>query len=351
MRVKQVGLLVALAVALTGCEPERVVIEAGPAGFAGRHVGYSWLGEARGVPFEEASAFVEAMLELDENANITNARFLYFEKRDGYWTTRQSGNAYVSVDFSINPTPATLGSEYRAGRSMFTVYTASPMSFWAAAVSNDGVVAVRVSEPLTRFWHEMKFPPDFDFDQPISTLTLGSGLAVPTARSSGGAWLQPKSWDELADKYFFYYHDYSHVLRDHGIFEGISGESSIREFLSRMEIAFEENRPVAMPTRYGYFGIGGWVGNYAAIERYVTGRNAREFTSLVDWTAQRYAGSIDAQNRFGVDVVSGATRTAQNSVDAISGATVRVSRESTAYQRALVQAGILTESDVVIGRF
>jgi len=34
-----------------------------------------------------------------------------------------------------------------------------------------------------------------------------------------------------------------------------------------------------------------------------------------------------------------------------SGATVRISRESTSYQRALVEAGILDESDVVIGRF
>ena len=122
-----------------------------------------------------------------------------------------------------------MGGDYRSGRSMFTVYTANPMSFWTAAVSDNGIVAVRLAEPLTRYWFEL--------------------------------------------------------------------------------------------------------------------------TSLVDWSAQRYAGSIDAENRFGVDATTGATRTAQNSVDAIAGATVRVSRESTAYQRALVAAGILDESEVVIGRF
>ncbi len=351
MRRLWIGVIGILAGLLTGCEPERVVIESGPAGYAGRHVGYAWQGEARDASFEDASAFVECLLELDDDATIVGARFLYFEKRDGYWTTRQSGNAYVAVDYAVQPTVATLGSAYQSGRSMFTVYTASPMSFWAAGVNVDGVVAVRLAEPLTRYWFEMRLDGDFDFDRPMRDLTVGSGLVVPTARSSTGAWLQPGSWDELADQHLFAFHDYSHVLSDVGVYAGIDGESTVREFLSRMGVAFTEGHPVEMAVRYGYFGLGGWVGNYAALAEYVKGRNARELTSLVDWSAQRYAGSIDARNRFGVDVVTGATRTAQNSVDGISGATVRVSRESTAFQRALVQAGILTASEVVIGRF
>ncbi len=39
MRILQMSVCLALALALTGCEPERVQITAGPAGYAGRHVG------------------------------------------------------------------------------------------------------------------------------------------------------------------------------------------------------------------------------------------------------------------------------------------------------------------------
>jgi Na+-transporting NADH:ubiquinone oxidoreductase subunit NqrC len=65
----------------------------------------------------------------------------------------------------------------------------------------------------------------------------------------------------------------------------------------------------------------------------------------------RWSKAINDDNFFGVDVVSSATKTAQNSVDGISGATVRISRESTSYQRALVKAGILEEKEVIKGRF
>ena len=60
---------------------------------------------------------------------------------------------------------------------------------------------------------------------------------------------------------------------------------------------------------------------------------------------------MNGDNFFGIDVVSGATKTAQNSTDGIAGATVRMSRESTSYQRALVKSGIISEEDVIKGRF
>ena len=118
-----------------------------------------------------------------------------------------------------------------------------------------------------------------------------------------------------------------------------------------MGVEFSGDQPVATTAKYGYFGIGGWAGNYNEIARYLRGKNARTVTSLVDWFPERYQNAINDQNQFGVDVPTGATRTVQNSTDGISGATVRMSRESTSYQRALVNAGILSESDVIIGRF
>lgn len=347
----RLALVLVTILALVACEPERVVIQSGARGYAGYHIGYSWAGEATGTALKDSSAYIQTILRLDEDANILEAKMLYWQQFGGYWTTRQSANAQINVNFNTNPTPGTLGAGYRPGTSMFSVYTVGQMSMWIAAVNADGVVAVGIVEPLTRYRFEMKFPAGFDHRTQLRELTVGSGLSVPTVRTAGGAFLAPTSWDELADKHIFDFHRYSHVLNDVGVFAGITGNSTVRNFLEAMGVEFEGTVPKPMPVRYGYFGIGGWPGNYAAIERYLIGRNARDLTSLVDWSIDRYRAGINAQNQFGVDAGSGATTTAQNSVDGIAGATVRMSRESTSYQRALVHAGIISEADVIIGRF
>ncbi len=335
-----------------GCEPERVVLEEGPAGYDGYHVGYSWAGEARGAEFEDAGAYIETIIKLDDDAVIQEARMRYFQRVDGYWTTRQSGNAQVQVDFSVDPAPATPGADYEAGDSMFNIHAVNLMSFYAAAVDTDGTVAVALVEPLTRYQFEMKFPADYNFDAAISSLTIGSGRVVPTIRTSGGAFIAPESWDEIGGSHLFNLHFYSHVLNEQGIFAGIGGNAPVRSFLEAMGVEFDGDTPVAMDPVYGYFGLGGWKGNYDAIADYLVGRNARDVTSLVDWSPDRLRNAINDRNQFGVDVPSGATRTVQNSsVDGIAGATVRMSRESASYQRALVDAGIISEDDVIIGRF
>lgn len=342
----------AALVLLVSCEPERVVIESGAAGFDGYHVGYSWSGEARGTTLEEAGAFIETILKLDEDANILDATMRYWQRADGFWTTRQAGNAQVQVDFSVTPTAATLGSDYVAGDSMFSIHTVNVMSLWAVAVDSDGTVAATIVEPLTRYRFEFKFPADFNFGSRLDTLTIGSGRAVPVQRTAGGAFVAPGSWDELAGDHIFNLHYYSHVLTDMGPFAGMRGSTQVRALLEAMGVEFDGNGvPQPKAPAYGYFGIGGWAGNYNAIADYLIGQNARSLTSLVNWEVDRYRAGINDQNQFGVDTTSGATRTVQNSVDGIAGATVRMSRESTSYQRALVNAGILSEDDVIIGRF
>ena len=198
-----ISALVLAIFALVGCEPERVVIEAGPAGYDGYHVGYSWAGETNGTTLADASAYIETILKLDENASILEVRMRYFQRVDGYWTTRQAGNARVTVDFSATPTPATLGSDYRPGTSMFSIYTVNPMSLYAVAVNSDSTVAVALVESQTRYQFEMKFPPGFDYRTQMSELTVGSGLLVPTVRTSGGAWLVPEAWGDLANRHLF----------------------------------------------------------------------------------------------------------------------------------------------------
>lgn len=210
----------ALLLLVTACESERVTIEAGAAGFDGYHVGYSWAGEAGGNAFDDAGAYIETILLLDEDANILDAEMRYFQRVDGYWTTRQSGQARIDVDSDVTPVSSTLEGGYAAGVSMFDIFTVSVMSLYAVAVDDDGTVAVALVEPLTRFQFEMKFEPGYDFGTRMAALTIGSGMAVPTRRTAGGNFLLPDSWDELADEHLFDLHQYSRVLTNQGIFEG-----------------------------------------------------------------------------------------------------------------------------------
>ncbi|WP_242975173.1 hypothetical protein [Anaerovirgula multivorans] len=332
---------------MSGCAPA----ETGDASFAGRYVGYSWRGEANGTTFEDTDQYIETILELDENGIIKDAKMRFFVKKDGFWTTRQSGNAYVDVDFSVDPTPAVPGEDYKVGDSMFTVYTADMMSFYAVVVDSVGTTAVAIVDPITRYQFEMKFAKDFDFDTPVADMTIGNDIIVPTIRTSSGGLLKPSEWDPLDDKTIFDISPWSHVVNSFGTLEGVTKESSIQTFLEVLGVEFDGGQPQPMSVEYGYFGLGGWEGNYRAIEASLKGQDATEKTSLIDWSIPRYAGGINEQNQFGIDVESGATRTVQDSIDGISGATVRMSRESTSYQRALVNAGILDESDVIIGRF
>ncbi len=317
----------------------------------GRYVGYSWGGENEGVAFEDADRYIETILELDEEGVITYAKMKYYVQKDGYWIPRQSGNSYVDVDFEVDPTPAVPGEDYAPGESMFTVYNADMMSFYAAAVNEDGKAAVALVCPSTRYQFEIKLPEDFDYSTPFGELTIDSGLLVPTIRTSGSGITRPDDWDEFAENNFLNMETYSYVITQRGIFGEFDESTPTKDFMEAMGVEFSGDRPEPTDAKYGYFGIGGWAGNYESIEEYLVGQNARELTSLVDWEVEQYAGGINEENQFGVDVESGATRTVQDGVDTISGATVRMSRESTSYQRALVEAGILREHDVIIGRF
>ena len=192
-------LILTLLFSTVGC---RRTPEPPPVSLAGTHVGYSWQGEAAGVAFEDATQYIETILQLDDAGIITNATMRFFVKIDGFWVTRQSGNAYVDVDFTVNPQPAVPGENYRPGASMFTVYTADMMSFYAAAVNAAGVTAIALVDPITRYQFEMKLPANFNYSRPLGSLTIGSGILVPTIRTSAGALLRPAEWESLSGNTF-----------------------------------------------------------------------------------------------------------------------------------------------------
>lgn len=316
----------------------------------GKYTGYSWKGEVEGVKFEDAEDYIETILELDKNGIIKDAEMKFFVKKDGEWTTRQNDEASVEVDFEIEPTIATPGENYEKGKSMFDIETTDMMSFYAVAVNEEGIAAVAITDPVTRYMMEMKLPQDFDYNGTVSELTIGD-VMIPTVRTSGGGIEKPEEWDSYGDKTIFNISPWSHVITGNGVLKGITQESSVQELLEAFGVEFEDGQPQQMDLVYGFHSNGGWAGNYLAIKESLIGQDAKELTSLIDWSNPRYSEGIDENNFFGTDATSSATKTVQNSMDGITGATVRMSRESTSYQRALVEAGIIKEEDVIKGRF
>ncbi|MCK5388761.1 MAG: hypothetical protein KAJ22_05695, partial [Candidatus Izimaplasma sp.] len=227
------------------------------------------------------------------------------------------------------------------------------MSLYAVAVGADGTVGLLIVEPITRYQFELKLAPDYDYSTLISDVTVDGTTDgfIPTVRTSSSGLIKPNAWTELADKDLFSISYFDHVMSDAGVFEGIDGTSTVKDLLMAAGVTFTMDSPDEISVMYGRHSLGGWQGNYDAIAAYLIGKNVSEVTSLVDWSIERWAGGVNDENFFGIDLEAGATKTAQDSLDGIAGATVRMSRESTSFQRALVAAGILTEEDVIKGRF
>lgn len=326
--------------------------------YSGTYLGYSWKGEQSGVTFDEATQFVETILTLDADGTILDTVINFTKVRDdGTTYDRNDTASTVSVDFSTKIKPATLGDDgsYTIGTSMFDIDTNDMMSFYSVAVDKDGTIAFGITDPLTRYFFESKIDSSFDLDKPFTELEL-----IPTVRTSSSGLIKPSSWDELDGKTILDFHDYSYVITREGPFTGATNDTTIKEFLTMAGVSFTNNTPIEQSPTYGFHSIGGWAGNYENIAKVLNGLDAREILSLANFDTYGYdndtillSKSINDDNFFGYnrDTVTGATRTIQNSYDTISGATVRVSRENTSFQRALVDAGLLTESDVIKGRF
>ncbi|MFU8787154.1 MAG: hypothetical protein ACNA7U_07865 [Candidatus Izemoplasmataceae bacterium] len=319
--------------------------------YSGTYTGYSWAGEANGVSFDEATQYIETTLTLGADGTILEASIDFMVFRNGTWVSRLNTDATVSIDYSVDPTQAIVGENAANGESMFTIETVDLMSFYTYGVDADGTIAIGIVCPVTRYLFEMKLPADFDFTTPVEALTIANGHLVPTILTSNFGLARVSDWDRYENRSIFTIHHWSHVVNEYGVFEGIDNDSTTAELLEALGITFTNDQANPLEAEYGFFGIGGWAGNYAAIENFLIGKNATELTSLIDWSIEEYALNIDENNFFGRDTITGATRTVQNSVDTIAGATVRISREATSFQRALVEAGIIDESDVIIGRF
>lgn len=343
------GVLAALTVAgCSGTNTAETVAE--NKGYAGVYQGVSWRGEASGVTLEEATQKIETTLTLNEDGIIEDVDMNFFALKNGEWKARNNPKSTVTIDYSVDPKAAVPGSDYSPGQSMFDVKTNDMMSFYALGVDTDGTVAFGIVDAVIRYQLEVKMDSDFDFDSTLETVTIGDGL-VPTVRTSGSGLIKPSDWSELEGEDLFGIHPWNHVISDYGVLEGIDETSTVREMLETLGVEFEDGKPKAMEATYGFHSNGGWKGNYDSMANYLRGKDANEVTSFVDWSNPKYAQNITEENFFGVDRIAGATRTAQNSVEGMAGATVRISRENTSYQRALVDAGIISEDDVIKGRF
>lgn len=365
-KLLSVLLIFVLLVSLIGCaakvsEPVEskeivkpsVVLEEEAMNYSGTYMGYSWKGENKGDKLEDASQKIQTILVLDKDGTIMDAEMLFWKSSGGFWYSRQDGTSKVSVDTATTPTPATLGDDYKAGTSMFKIETHDKMSFYAAKVDADGTTALLLVEPFTRYQFEIKMPAGYDFSTTINDISINGteGGFIPTVRTSSSGNIKPKELSDFGTKNIFQVHEYYHVMTEDGVFKGLNPSSTMQEVLEAVGVTFLDGKPQESEIITGFHSKGGWAGNYVSIENYLIGKNATELTSLVDWSIERWVGAVNEDNFFGVDVGTGATNTAQSSADTISGATVRMSRESTSYQRALVEAGIIEESDVIKGRF
>jgi len=321
----------------------------------GTYVGWSWKEKDEGKTIDEASQKIQTILKMDEDGIIEEADVLFFKLSQGSWYTRQDGTARISVDLNKTPTAANPGTDYAKGTSMFTIDTHDMMSMYAVSVASDGTTGLMIVEPTTRYQYEIKIPAGYDYSTLMGDIPVDGTIGgfMPTVRTSGSGLIKPESWAELADRSILDISYYDHVMIDAGPFEGLSESSTMHEFMSAIGVTFTDNTPDELELEFGRHSKGGWQGNYEAIGNYLVGQNVNDLISLVDWTTERWASAINENNFFGIDydASAGATKTAQNSTDGIAGATVRMSRESTSYQRALVDAEILKEDDVIKGRF
>ncbi|MCL1992858.1 MAG: hypothetical protein FWG66_07910 [Spirochaetes bacterium] len=330
------------------------------------YVGHSWGGERAGVTLENATSVIETRLFLDANDIITDVQIDFLLLQNGRWIQRNNSRARVSINFAVTPTAATPAATVAAhtpGASMFTIDTNDLMSFYAVGVDTDGTVAFVFVDPTSRYQLEARFPPDFDFSQPMGNLGQLE-VFIPTVFTSGTGFAPNADWIVSGDGFtidlhgqsIFDTHPWNHVIYERGTFQGTGNATPLREFLELAGVVFGANGvPMAMAPRYGFHSVGGWEGNFVAIRQYMVGRNAREVTGFGEFSP-RHAAAINPQTRFFhwdyiPDGVTGATATWQDSFDGIAGATVRISRENTSFQRALVAAGFITEAQVIRGRF
>ncbi|MGL1894183.1 MAG: hypothetical protein OCD02_21315 [Spirochaetaceae bacterium] len=324
--------------------------------YSGTYTGYSWKGEFKGVILEEASQKIETTLVLDKKGNVLEASmdFMKLSKSGESWYLRNDPSSTVTVDFSVEPSlaqPQSDTQDYTAGSSMFNIKTNDKMSFFAVAVNDDSTLAFVMVDPFHRYMSELKLTSDFDYSRPISDITIANGLLIPTVRTSGSGYIKPTNWEKYENTHLFGFYEDEYVYIARGTYRGLTSESSIQELMEKAGVSFNNGIPKTMSVEHGFFSSGGWTGNYKTVGNFIVGKNVKELDSLIDWSIPKFKNGVNDNNFFGVDIVSGATKTAQDSTDGISGATVRMSRESTSYQRALVAADVITEKQVIKGRF
>ncbi len=325
--------------------------------YSGTFTGVSWKGESKGVALEDAVQKIVTEITLDKKGIITDMKMDFLKLKDDKWIKRNNPEATVTFDTSVAPTPATIGEKVESGQSMFTIGTNDKMSLYLVGVDESGTVAYGIVDPITRYLMEVKFDGDFDFSKKFVDLKINEAF-VPTVLTSTSGLMKPKNLNELDGFSVLNISEYSHVINLRGVYADLTEETTVEEFLELSGVTFVDGQPQALEASYGFHSAGGWDGNYKSIAKYMIGKEATELTGLTDYSGTNHEGEeysigINEDNFFGIntDVVSGATKTIQKSYDTVSGATVRISRENTSFQRALVEAGIITEEDVIKGRF
>ncbi len=344
--IKLLCVMSALSLFVIGCSSDD---KTDNTDYSGTYTGYSWKGEIEGVAFEDASQYIETTITLDKKGVITDFKMDFVKVGDdGTKTYRNNPDAEVTTNFDVE-----------SGSSMFDIKTADKMSLYVVDVNDKGEVAFGIVDPMTRYLFETKLAADYDFNnKTFKDLTVDNGF-IPTTLTSSSGMIKEDGLDALKDKSLLEFHEFSYVIGKRGTFKDLTNDTTVKEMLEMAGVTFEGDKPVSVTSNYGFHSNGGWSGNYNAIKENLIGKSALDVNELASFTGKtyltekNYQDSINEDNFFGVnvDTVSTATKTIQNSYDTFTGATVRISRENTSFQRALVEAGIIKEEDVIKGRF
>jgi len=241
---------------------------------AGTYTGYAWRGESKGVLLKDATGYIVCKISLDDNGVIKAARLNVLTMHGDRWVERSNPESMVTIDYDVTPTAVILGEKNVNGVSMFRILTTDKMGFYAASVNEKGIGALTIVDAVLRYQFEFKFPAGFDYSAKFGTLTIGD-KTIPTTATEDGL-VKVSDWNAFKGKTILNVNMFNHVITKYGIFKGLSGNSTIREFMERTGIKFDAiGHPLPASPVWGFHSMGGWYGNYTAIADYLIGKNAK----------------------------------------------------------------------------
>ena len=246
--------------------------------------------------------------------------------------TRNS-NAFAGLSLTaINSSDTTDDIAGIGTTSMFDI-TATDMMSTYAAVSDGTNVSVAIMGAESRMMYEAVINKTSDAAKGLDDLDWKVNKAHYSAHKGSDAKIGTTP---------FNFGDWEKVAVANGVFKGLStamdSTSTAADLIAKLEAAGMKDDSKVVS---GFHSLGGWYGNYRAIEASLKGKNVNNFKYLWNYDGPQ----LGSKPNETTGNITGSTNI-QDSTNGISGATVRTSRENHAFQLALVELGFLKSNEV-----